>query len=208
VKNTSEPWTETQLEFGEKLRVDVEHFLGSARLEHIALHDPLTGLANRLLLERRFQEEIRNSMTRNNLFAVHIIDLDRFKHVNDTYGHGAGDEVLMEVARRLQLLVGPADTVARLGGDEFAVIQAGLDERARAMVLAETMVESIARSYRITGNTVEIGVSIGVSTYPSDTVEESELLEYADLALYHVKNSGRNAYSLYAPTMRSAEQAE
>jgi chemotaxis family two-component system sensor kinase Cph1 len=205
VRHTSEPWSDTQLEFGERLRLDVEHFLGTARLEHIALHDPLTGLANRLLFERRLQAEVRNSMTHNNIFAVHIIDLDRFKQVNDTYGHGAGDQVLTEVARRLLEVVAPSDTVARLGGDEFAIIQAGLEDSARAVALAERIVQTISESYRVTENTVEIGVSIGVSSYPSDTVEESELLENADLALYHVKNSGRNAYSLYAPTMRSAE---
>lgn len=205
VKNTSEPWTDTQIEFSERLRLDVEHFLGTSRLEHIALHDPLTGLANRLLFERRLQEEVRNSMAHNKIFAVHIIDLDRFKQVNDTYGHGAGDQVLTGVAARLRALVAPRDTVARLGGDEFAIIQAGLDDSERAVALAEKIVQSVSQRYPITGDMVEIGVSIGVSSYPSDTVEESELLEYADLALYHVKNSGRNAYSLYTPTMRSVE---
>ena len=208
VRHTSEPWSETQVEFGERLRLEVEHCLGTARLEHSALHDGLTGLGNRLLFERRLQEEVRHSMTHHSVFAVHIIDLDRFKQVNDTYGHGAGDQVLMEVARRLLAVVAPSDTVARLGGDEFAIIQAGLEDSARAEALAEKIVQSIAESYRITENTVEIGVSIGVSSYPSDTVEERELLEYADLALYHVKHSGRNAYSMYTPAMRSVESQD
>ena len=202
VRNTSEPWTETELEFSNKLRMDFELFLGTARLERTALHDPLTGLANRLLFERRLQQEIRNSMTRNTVFAVHIIDLDRFKQVNDTFGHGAGDQVLTEVAARLLTVITPNDTVARLGGDEFAIIQAGLDDGASANALAENIVLSVSQTYQITGHTAEIGVSIGVSIYPSDTVEEHELLVCADLALYQVKRTGRNAYCMYAPTMR------
>jgi chemotaxis family two-component system sensor kinase Cph1 len=205
VRNTAEPWTATELEFGEKLRVDLQLFLSTSRLERIALHDPLTGLANRLLFERRLQQEVRNSMARNSVFAVYMIDLDRFKQVNDTLGHGAGDQVLTEVASRLIEVVREEDTVARLGGDEFAVLQTGLNDRAGAVSMAERIVHSVASLYNIAGRTVEIGASVGVSIWPSDTVEESELLEYADLALYEVKRSGRNAYSMYDAAMRIAD---
>ena len=170
------------------------------------MHDPLTGLANRLLFERRLQQEVRNSISRSSAFAVFMIDLDRFKQVNDTLGHAAGDQVLTEVAARLINVVRSGDTVARLGGDEFAILQTGLDDGSGgAMVLAEKFVQVASRPYTILGETVEIGVSVGISVYPWDTVEKSELLEYADLALYKVKRSGRNAYSMYAPTMRAAE---
>jgi len=205
VRNTSEQWTDTELEFGEKLRIDLQLFLSMARLEQIALHDPLTGIANRLLFERRLQQEVRNSMNRNRAFAVYMMDLDRFKQVNDTLGHGAGDQVLIEVAARLMSIVGPQDTVARLGGDEFAILKTDVDERASVVSTAEEVVQSVSQPYRIAGQTVEIGVSVGISICPSDTVEESELLECADLALYQVKRSGRNAYSMYATEMRSAE---
>ena len=205
LRNTAEPWTGTELEFGEKTRIDIQLFLATARLEQIALHDPLTGLANRLLFERRLQQEIRHSITRSSAFAVYMIDLDRFKQVNDTLGHGAGDQLLTEIAARLMGAVRPADTVARLGGDEFAILQTGIDNRTGATSLAEKIVQLASRPYIILGQTVEIGVSVGISLYPSDTIEESELLEYADLALYQVKRSGRNAYSMYAPGMRVAE---
>jgi len=204
VRNTSEPWVAAELEFGEKLRIDLELFLDTARLEQIALHDSLTGLANRLLFERRLQQEVRNAMARRSAFAVYMIDLDRFKQVNDTFGHSVGDQVLAEVARRLLTLVAPQDTVARLGGDEFAMIQAHLDGRSTADSMARKIVHTVSQIYEISGNTAEIGASVGVAICPSDTVEGGELLEYADLALYQVKRSGRNAYSMYAPEMRKA----
>jgi two-component system, chemotaxis family, sensor kinase Cph1 len=204
VRNTSEPWIAMELEFGEKLRIDLELFLGTARLEQIALHDSLTGLANRLLFERRLQEEVRNAMARNSTFAVYMIDLDRFKQVNDTFGHAAGDQVLTEAAARLLSVVTPQDTVARLGGDEFAIIQAGLDGRSSAVSMAGKIVQAVSQVYEISGNMAEIGASVGVAICPSDSVESVELLESADLALYQVKRSGRNAYSMYAPEMRKA----
>ena len=205
VKNTSEPWTGTEIEFGETLRLDLQLFLETARLEQVALHDPLTGLANRLLFEIRLEREVRNSLTGNTAFAVFMIDLDKFKMVNDTLGHGAGDQVLMEVATRLMEVVRAEDTVARLGGDEFAILLTGLDERSRATATAERIVQSVSQPYQISGQTVKIGASIGVSVCPSDAVEKGELLECADLALYQVKRSGRNAYSIYAPAMRPGD---
>jgi diguanylate cyclase (GGDEF)-like protein len=201
VRNTSEPWIAAEVEFGEKLRMDLEQFLGTARLEQIALHDSLTGLANRLLFERRLQQEVRNAMVRNSAFAVYMIDLNRFKQVNDTFGHSAGDQVLTEVAARLLSVVGPEDTVARLGGDEFAIIQACLDATS-AVSMAGKIVQAVSQIYAISGNTAEIGASVGVAICPLDTVEGTELLECADLALYQVKRSGQNAYSMYAPEMR------
>jgi diguanylate cyclase (GGDEF)-like protein len=134
-----------------------------------------------------------------------MIDLDRFKQVNDTLGHRAGDQVLTEAAGRLIGVVRTGDTVARLGGDEFAILQTGLDDRAAAVATAERIVQAVSRAYTIAGQTEEIGASVGVSICPSDTVEESELLECADLALYQVKRSGRNAFSMYVPAMRAAE---
>ncbi len=208
VRNTSEPWTEIELEFAAKLRADIFRFISTAQLENIALHDPLTGLANRLLFERRLQQEVRNSMAGNSNFAVHMIDLDKFKEVNDTLGHAAGDRVLKEAALRLKSAVSQQDTVARFGGDEFAILQTGLTGKAAAAVTAERIVRSVAGAYQINGQSVEIGASVGCSIWPVDTAEESELMECADLALYQVKRSGRNAYSMYAPTMRAADSRD
>jgi diguanylate cyclase (GGDEF)-like protein len=209
VKNTAEQWSPTELEFGEKLRVDLLLFLGAIRLKQSALHDPLTGLANRLLFERRLQQGVRNaildSVARKSTFAVFMIDLDRFKEVNDTLGHGAGDQILVSVAARLIRVVRAEDTVARLGGDEFAILQSCHDDRASAVSTARRIVQLISQPYQISGKTLEIGTSVGVSICPLDSVEESELLECADLALYQAKRSGRNAFAMYAPAMRVVE---
>ncbi len=205
VRNTSEKWTETEIEFAEKMRVDLQLFLSTARLERVALHDPLTGIGNRLLFERRLHQEVRNSAITNNPFAVYLIDLDRFKQVNDTLGHLAGDQVLIEVAKRLVGAIRLGDTAARFGGDEFAILQPSLQNRGSASAVAERIVESLSRSYWIGGQMVEIGASVGVAICPSDTVEEGELVEFADLALYQVKRAGRNAFSFYDPAMRAAE---
>jgi diguanylate cyclase (GGDEF)-like protein len=204
VRNSSEQWTETELAFGEKLRTDLQQFLSVARLERIALYDPLTGLANRLLFERRLRQEVRNVMTGQTTFAVLMIDLDRFKQVNDTLGHSAGDQVLRETATRLLGAVRQGDTVARLGGDEFAVLQTGLDSERSAILAAQRIVQSVSEVYTIAGNPIEIGASVGISACPADTVEEGELIECADLALYQAKRSGRSAYSVFHPTMRAA----
>jgi chemotaxis family two-component system sensor kinase Cph1 len=205
LRNTSEPWTDIEIEFAAKLRTDIQVFISTARLEQIALHDPLTGLANRLLFERRLQQEVRNSMTRSSVFAVYMIDLDKFKEVNDTFGHAAGDQVLRQVAARLTGMLRKEDTVARLGGDEFAILQT-LRDKTAAVATAERIVQLVCQPCQFMGkDLVEIGASVGVSICPSDTVEESELLECADLALYQVKRSGKSAYSMYAPTMRVGE---
>ena len=205
VKNTSEPWSSGDVEFGTQLRTDLQTFLGTSRLEQIALHDALTGLANRLLFERRLQQEVRHSMARNSTFAVHMIDLDKFKQVNDTFGHAAGDQLLKQVAERLTGIVRRGDTVARLGGDEFAIIQAALDDRASALSAANRIVAAVSEPYRINGQGVEVGTSVGVAICPADAAEESDLLECADLALYRVKRSGRNASSMFDPGMRNSQ---
>ncbi len=207
MRNAAEPWTDIDHEFAVKLRTDLLAFISNARLERIALHDPLTGLANRILFEKRLQQEVRNSISRNNAFAVLMVDLDRFKKVNDTFGHAAGDQLLTEVAARLLRIVRTGDTVARLGGDEFAILQTGLEDRASAVTTADTIIRTVSLPYEIAGHIVEVGASVGVSICPLDTVEQSELLECADLALYQVKRSGRNAYSMYAPGMRASAAA-
>ncbi len=205
VRNTAQPWTDCEIEHAATLRGEIQSFIGTARLEQIALHDSLTGLANRLLFERRLQQEVRTAMTRGTSFAVHMIDLDRFKNVNDTLGHAAGDELLCQVAARLKEQFRKGDTIARLGGDEFAILQAELDDRAVAFSLAQRVVQTLSEPFQISGQTVSIGASIGISMCPLDTVDEDELLECADAALYQVKRSGRNAVSLYVPDMRSTQ---
>jgi diguanylate cyclase (GGDEF)-like protein len=202
VRNSSEPWLDSEIELAMNLRTELIDYIDYARLEQIALHDALTGLANRLRFDKQLQQEVRDSLTRNSQFAVHMIDLDKFKPVNDTLGHPVGDELLRSVSRRLLELVRNQDTVARLGGDEFAIIQSGISCRDNAALLAERIVEQIAKPYEIQGNNVVIGASVGVAICPVDTSQQDELMENADLALYSVKKAGRNAFSLFEHSMR------
>lgn len=208
VRNSAEPWHDSEVSCADTLRKELIDYINMARLEQIALHDPLTGLANRLQFEKGLSLEVRHAFSRSGQFAVHMIDLDRFKPVNDTLGHAAGDQLLKAVSKRLLQLVRAQDTVARLGGDEFAVIQAGVSGREAASNMADRIVREIAKPYEIMGTKVEIGTSVGVALFPADSSDQSELLHQADIALYAVKKAGRNAFSLFAPTMREGDERE
>ncbi|RFC39654.1 MAG: diguanylate cyclase (GGDEF) domain-containing protein [Candidatus Nitrotoga sp. CP45] len=206
VRKSAEPWHDSEISYAETLRQELIDYISLSKLEQVALHDPLTGLANRLRFEKRLQQEVRHTFLRNSQFAVHMIDLDKFKSVNDTLGHAAGDALLQDVSQRLMQLARTEDTVARLGGDEFAVIQAGITNREAAGLLADRIVIEVAKPYELSGHKVEIGTSVGVAIFPVDSSNESEILKQADLALYAVKKAGRNAYLMYTPAMRESDE--
>ncbi len=206
VRKSAEPWHDSQISCAETLRQELVDYINVARLEQIALHDSLTGLANRLQFEKRLQQEVRQTFLRTSQFAVHMIDLDKFKPVNDTLGHAAGDALLKAVSQRLMQLVRTQDTVARLGGDEFAVIQAAVANKQAASLMADRIVCEIAKPYEILGHKVAIGASVGVAIFPADSSDESELLKKADMALYAVKKTGRNAFSLFTPAMLGSDE--
>jgi two-component system, chemotaxis family, sensor kinase Cph1 len=208
VRNSAETWHDSELRCADTLRKELIDYIGMARLEHIALHDPLTGLANRHQFDKNLNLEARSAFLRGGQFAVHMIDLDKFKPVNDTLGHAAGDDLLKAVSTRLMQLVRSQDTVARLGGDEFAIIQSGVSGREAACNMADRIVREVAKPYQILGTKVEIGTSVGVALFPSDTLDQSELLHQADIALYAVKKAGRNAFSLFAPNMREEDERD
>lgn len=208
VRNSAEPWEDSEMLCAESLRKELIDYISFARLEQVALHDPLTGLANRLQFAKKLQDEVRSAFSRNSHFAVHMIDLDKFKPVNDTHGHAAGDALLKAVSLRLMQLVRTQDTVARLGGDEFAVIQSGISDSEAALNLAQRIVRDVAKPYQILGQKVEISTSVGVALFPTDTSDEDELLANADLALYAVKKAGRNAFSMFIPTMREGVELQ
>jgi chemotaxis family two-component system sensor kinase Cph1 len=208
VRNSAEPWHDIEASCAETLRKELIDYINMARLEQIALHDPLTGLANRLQFDKRLSLEVRHAFSRGGQFAMHMIDLDKFKPVNDTLGHAAGDALLKAVSNRLLQLVRSQDTVARLGGDEFAVIQSGVSGREDASNMADRIVREIAKPYEILGTKVEIGTSVGVALFPTDSSDQGELLHQADIALYAVKKAGRNAFSLFTPTMRDGDERE
>jgi diguanylate cyclase (GGDEF)-like protein len=173
-----------------------------AEIVHLARHDVLTGLANRAEFNARLEEASRRLIRNGGSVTVMMIDLDRFKAVNDTLGHLAGDQLLGEVARRLQASVRDIDVLARLGGDEFAIIQeGGADQREGAVALALRIIEAISVPFYLNGHQVEVGTSIGIALAPEDGVEPDELLKRADLALYSVKSSGRNDFCLFRNEM-------
>ena len=180
--------------------------LVEARMAHMARHDALTDLPNRLTLREKLEEAIAR-MGRFEPFAVFCLDLDRFKQVNDTLGHPAGDKLLCEVTRRLVACVRKTDTVARLGGDEFAIVQSSVNQPEDATALAARIIGEISRPYDIDGQKVVIGASIGIAIAPHDGDEADQLLRNADLALYRSKSEGRGRYRFFEAEMNAIMQA-
>ncbi len=174
------------------------------RIRHLALHDPLTGLPNRALFNERLEQIVKLDEETYGLRAVLLLDLDRFKDVNDVYGHPAGDRVIRTTAERLSALAGPDVTIARLGGDEFAVLMSGLAFANQAADLAFRVVSQLALPITLEdGTNVRVGASVGVSICPRDGSDPARLVSRADTALYHAKNMGRNTYCLFEPGMDS-----
>jgi diguanylate cyclase (GGDEF)-like protein len=164
-----------------------------AEIAHQANHDRLTGLPNRLLLSDRFAGALAR-VGRGEILAVHCLDLDGFKPINDQFGHGAGDIVLKAVAGRLRQAVRATDTVARIGGDEFVVLQVDIRTPADAVVMAQRLIDAIARPFDVGEVSVRAGVSVGIAVAPLHGSSEDELLKVADAALYRAKASGRRCY--------------
>lgn len=160
------------------------------RLEQMALHDPLTALPNRALFEDRMQQAIASSQRTGRRVAIGLMDLNRFKVINDSLGHAVGDRLLIDVAKRLRNAVRPQDTVARMGGDEFLLLMADLDERESARGIAERFISMLEPSFSPYGNEIFVRGSMGVSVYPDDSRDSSQLLRYADGAMYAAKASG------------------
>jgi diguanylate cyclase (GGDEF)-like protein/PAS domain S-box-containing protein len=188
------------------LAADVtERQAAEARVRHLAHHDGLTGLPNRLLFQERLAAALADARRSRRGGAVLLLDLDRFKEVNDSLGHPAGDELLREAAARLRGCAAPADTVARLGGDEFAIVQpgrgggAGPAEAARA--LAGAVMGALARPFRVEGQDVHAGTSVGVALFPDDGAAAGDLLRRADMALYRAKAAGRGTSRFFEPAM-------
>ena len=176
------------------------------RLVHMARHDALTDLPNRVML-REAVDEAAARAKRGERCAIFCLDLDRFKQVNDTLGHPAGDALLRAVTRRLLACVRETDLVARLGGDEFAIVQRTADQPTDAIALACRVIGELSRPYDIEGNRVVIGASVGIAMTPQDGLDSDRLLRNADLALYRAKLEGRGRYSLFEPEMKARMQA-
>jgi diguanylate cyclase (GGDEF)-like protein/PAS domain S-box-containing protein len=183
-----------------------EQRTAQARISHMAHHDALTGLPNRVLFHERLSEAVTRSQ-RGEPSAVLYLDLDHFKSVNDTLGHPVGDALLRSVTQRLKDHVRETDTVARLGGDEFAVVQSGMDQPQDATVLAERLINALSEPYEIDGHHVLIGTSIGIALVPIDGSDPDQILKNADMALYRAKAEGRSRYCFFEPGMDARMQA-
>jgi len=169
----------------------------NAALQHQATHDALTGLPNRTLFLDRLGREIVHAERDGHLFAVLLVDLDRFKVINDTLGHGAGDELLIEIARRLSGTIRAVDTIARTGGDEFLLLVTGVREPADAAIIATKIVSELHKPVSINGAEVHTSASIGISVYPTDGGRSDLLIAHADEAMYFAKQRGRNGFQFF-----------
>ena len=178
-----------------------------AKIAHMAHHDGLTDLPNRVLFQKRLERAVCGVRQGDGKLAVLMLDLDRFKQVNDTFGHPVGDALLKAVTGRLHGCVREEDTVARLGGDEFAVVARVIDAPTEAAALATRLVEAIGAPFNLDGHHISIGTSIGIALAPRDGGDDGQLLKHADLALYRAKNDGRGTHRFFEAEMDQRMQA-
>jgi diguanylate cyclase (GGDEF)-like protein len=190
-------WVSIRQDITEQKRIE-------AQLERMARYDALTGLANRTLLMEKAHEALARMRRRGDGLAVLMLDLDRFKTVNDSLGHPAGDALLKEVARRLQTITRDVDCVARLGGDEFAVLQASEEDQKQGVIaLCDRILKAITEPYDLDGRKITLETSIGIAFAPQDGTDADALIKNADLALYKAKAEGRNRYCFFEASMET-----
>lgn len=172
-------------------------------IHHLAYHDALTDLPNRRMYVQQLSKEMMQAKRFQSNLAVLFLDLDRFKDVNDSFGHDVGDMLLIEASKRLQACLKPGDVVARLGGDEFTIMQNQLQDRNEATALAEQIMNQLQRPFELDGHVFNVSCSIGIAVYPQDGDNPEDLLKRADTALYTVKSRGKNGYDFFDPTMEA-----
>lgn len=172
-------------------------------IHHLAYHDALTDLPNRRMYVQQLSKEMMQAKRFQSNLAVLFLDLDRFKDVNDSFGHDVGDMLLIEASKRLQACLKPGDVVARLGGDEFTIMQNQLQDRNEATALAEQIMNQLQRPFELDGHVFNVSCSIGIALYPQDGDNPEDLLKRADTALYTVKSRGKNGYDFFDPTMEA-----
>ena len=173
---------------------------------HLALHDMLTGLPNRALLSENVRSTIEDCVTNNKTAALLLVDLDRFKVINDTRGHQAGDMLLRSVAERISGTLGPSCFASRIGGDEFAIILRGINGVEDAAAQSKKLLDKIGEAYRVDDSEQLIGASIGISMIPHDGTSSDELLRLADLSMYEAKSKGRNGICFFSPELNRIAQ--
>jgi diguanylate cyclase (GGDEF)-like protein/PAS domain S-box-containing protein len=173
------------------------------RLEHLAHHDSLTNLPNRILFSDRLLQAVALAKRNKKMIAVMLLDLDRFKEVNDTLGHRLGDQLLIEVSRRLKNSIREVDTISRLGGDEFAIILSDISDIESAAQVAQHFMQSVSEPFEIENHEIFITTSIGITIYPADSDEMESLLKNADTAMYHAKSRGKNNFQFFTNEMNN-----
>ncbi|NGZ97003.1 MAG: hypothetical protein CV089_12950 [Nitrospira sp. WS110] len=181
------------------IRYAIERKRAEERLTYLAQYDQLTGLVNRTLFRDRLIQAMARSKRLQQPLGLMLLDLDQFKPVNDTLGHNVGDQVLKLVAERLHECVREVDTVARMGGDEFTIILEGLMCEEDITLVAERITQSLARPFQIDSHQALIGVSIGITVYPTDDHDVDELLKHADVAMYRAKQQGGSSFQFHIP---------
>jgi len=171
------------------------------RLSHLATHDPLTGLSNRILFDNRLSLELAHAQRSGKKLAVMLLDLDNFKDINDSWGHDVGDEVLKTIGRRLPKLLRRSDSIARMGGDEFLILLPEIEEAEDARILALKILDAFKKPFAVGAGELYTTTSIGIAIYPDDGIAPDMLMKKADMAMYSVKTRGRNDCRRYAPSM-------
>jgi len=179
-----------------------------ARIHHLAHHDALTGLPNRLLLQDRLGQAIREARRKGSQVGILFMDLDRFKWINDTLGHDAGDHLLRTITRRCLDVLRESDTLARLGGDEFVAILPGLQQAQDAGLVARKLLAAITQPCMLGNHELSVTCSIGIAVFPGDGTTDSLLLRNADAAMYRAKSEGRNGFQFYSTDMNTARLGE
>ncbi len=195
VKGQSQPELLTR-----SIRYAMERKRAEERLMYLAQYDHLTGLVNRTLFRDRLVQAMARSKRLQQPLGLMLLDLDRFKAVNDTMGHSVGDQLLKAVADRLQACIREVDTVARMGGDEFTIILEGLSSDSDISMVAQRITKSLAEPFQLKDHTASIGASIGITVYPSDDHEIDELLKHADAAMYRAKQQGGSSFHFHTAT--------
>jgi diguanylate cyclase (GGDEF)-like protein/PAS domain S-box-containing protein len=184
-----------------------EQRLSEEKIRHMAQHDALTQLPNRVLLQDRIGQAAAQARRSGERLALLFIDLDRFKNINDSLGHAAGDRLLREVAARLRDCTRAADTVARIGGDEFVVLLGNLQEAETARHVAQKILDALARPFALEGHALKVTPSIGITVFPDDGTDVDTLLRNADTAMYHAKQAGRNNCQYFRQEMNDAARS-
>ncbi|CAG0995013.1 partial putative signaling protein, partial [Methylophilaceae bacterium] len=182
-------------------RKDIEE-----HMRHMAQYDGLTHLPNRALFSDRLQQALAAAKRERNHLALMFLDLDKFKPINDTYGHAVGDLLLKEAAQRIQDCLRASDTAARIGGDEFVVLLPIIEAEQDAGMVGEKIRNALIQPFELAGHTLHISSSIGVAVYPQHGADEKLLVKSADIAMYHAKKNGRDNVKLYQPGMQEIIQ--